>query len=398
MKKSLVLIFSLTAVLLPCGLFSAESNELAEIAILPFMNETRKKEYDWLSKSLAEALLSSMNEKFTFKLVPQDRLKAGLIKHGLSDGAISKKHIYEKKASSLCADIDADILIFGGYNSSAADDSLQVENSVYHKSKGKITATLLETTPITGKIFLMADRVAHKTVEHIKETALAEKKDKQQPAGPDNKIVLKKTGHEKKYLGLGLVYKYISIRDSHVLYKDEFFNDSLILFNYDLHSIGLTADLTFFDRLLDLRMSMSILGGEATNSPSDPGLELEMEGVKGFSGALTLGFAPFVWNSLRPWAGLGLQINYLKLKTSSKDQDLTGHTGFTLFHLCYMALLGVDWQVMENIMLFAEAGIFTYDGHGSMETTSESNITLDIRKKHIDFALSIGAMYLIHFN
>lgn len=50
-----------------------QAQQLAEVLVLPFRNESGQKESAWLSHNIPNAIVDSMQEKFNFYLIAQDR-------------------------------------------------------------------------------------------------------------------------------------------------------------------------------------------------------------------------------------------------------------------------------------------------------------------------------------
>jgi hypothetical protein len=147
------------------------AEQLADVLTLPFINDTGKKQYDWLSKNVPAAVVESMKEKFRFNLLTKERIDADLAKSKKLKSLDFTKLITEKEASEICAAVRTDILIYGNYAYNAADKTVGVNAYIFHRSRGKTTGNIDMVTPVTSEMFKMVDKVADATIAHIAEVA-----------------------------------------------------------------------------------------------------------------------------------------------------------------------------------------------------------------------------------
>ncbi len=181
---------------------ASDNEQLAGVLTLPFVNETRKKQFDWLSKNVPTAIIDSMKEKFRFNLVTKERFDAELSKSKKLKSIDFSSLITEKEAAEVCKTVKADILIYGNYTYDMTDKSLGVNAYIFHRSRGKTTGNIDMVTPVTSEMFKMVDAVADATIAHIAtvagEDAAAAKSApaaitaKDAPAAGDDRIVLVK--------------------------------------------------------------------------------------------------------------------------------------------------------------------------------------------------------------
>jgi len=149
----------------------APAEQLADVLTLPFINDTGKKQYDWLSRNVPNAVIESMKEKFRFNLVTKERIDAELAKSKKLKSLDFGRLITEKEAAEVCATIKADILIYGNYAYDAADKTVGVNAYIFHRSRGKTTGNIDMITPVTSEMFKMVDKVADAAIAHIAEVA-----------------------------------------------------------------------------------------------------------------------------------------------------------------------------------------------------------------------------------
>lgn len=162
-------------------LFAQEQQEqLAEVLVLPFANETGKKEYEWLSKNIPNAIVDSMKEKFRFNLITRDRFEEIVLLSKTKEIVLYRPHTDEKEIVKISKVVNADIIIYGKYIYNKEEKIINVNAYIYHRSREKTTGTIEMITPITSEMFKIVDKVADSVIEHIatvaKEDAEAAKK------------------------------------------------------------------------------------------------------------------------------------------------------------------------------------------------------------------------------
>ncbi len=180
MKKTLILIILCVSGLLAPVLAQQQEKQLAEVLVLPFANETGKKEYDWLSTNIPDAIVDSMKDKFRFTLMTQNQFEEIVLLFPPKEPVLYHAHTDEKEIEKISKAVNADIIIYGKYTYNKADKVIIVNAFIYHRSRQKTTGNIDMNTPVTSEMFKLVDKVADSVIAHIadvaKEDAQAEKK------------------------------------------------------------------------------------------------------------------------------------------------------------------------------------------------------------------------------
>lgn len=168
----------------------APENTLVRVAIVKLVNVSGAPLYEYLSDSLTEATRTSMQRKFHFYDLPPadtEKLFAHLSAHG---GTIDSG---ELRAHALT--IDADLVIYGRYTTSAAKkgDNAEIEFSVFRSDKAVEICRGNRKAVISGGIFKEIDLIAAKVVSEItayREQQLTERGEIERKSTPDEKVEL----------------------------------------------------------------------------------------------------------------------------------------------------------------------------------------------------------------
>ncbi len=180
MKKFFVFIFTCAFGFYLPVMGQQQEEQLAEVLVLPFANETGKKEYEWLSKNLPNAIIDSMKEKFRFNLMTRDRFEEIVVLSKTKEPVFFRPHTDEKEIVKISNVVNADIIIYGQYAYDKANKTIAVNAFIYHRSRQKTTGNIEMDTPVTSEMFKLVDKVADSVIEHIaviaKEDAEAAKK------------------------------------------------------------------------------------------------------------------------------------------------------------------------------------------------------------------------------
>lgn len=170
MKKSFLIVIACVFGLLTAVIAQPQQpqqQQLAEVLVLPFANETKKKEYDWLSKNIPGAIVDSMKEKFQFNLMTRDRFEEIVVLSKTKEPVFFRAHTDEKEIVKISKAVNADIIIYGKYGYNKAEKRIMVNAFIYHRSRQKTTGTIDMNTPVTSEMFKLVDTVADSVIEHI---------------------------------------------------------------------------------------------------------------------------------------------------------------------------------------------------------------------------------------
>jgi hypothetical protein len=146
----------------------ASRNDLARVAVMTFTNNSQSENYDWVEKSLPDAINTSMGARFEFILQDTKAVEA-----------IAKPY---QKAGGEYTDIDAakittasrsDIMIYGNFRLNDKKDALVLRATIFNAQGKRVIGVVEETTSLDAKIFKSIDRLAAGIVEKIYAFALA---------------------------------------------------------------------------------------------------------------------------------------------------------------------------------------------------------------------------------
>ena len=170
---------------LPLSVLSAESSkdvakdktekasDLARVAVMTFINEGNNVDYEWVEKSLPDAINDSMKARFEF--ARQDESKVTAI-------AAKYKHVggeYQiADADKIAKESQTDILIYGNFRTNDKKDQLLFKAIIYNAQGKKVIGVVEDSSPLDAKIFKAIDRMAAGIVEKIYGFALAAEREK----------------------------------------------------------------------------------------------------------------------------------------------------------------------------------------------------------------------------
>lgn len=157
-----------------------QAQQLAEVLVLPFRNESGQKEYAWLSHNIPNAIVDSMQEKFQFNLITRDQFEEIVALSKSKETVLYQAVTDETQIKKISTAVNADIIIYGKYTYSKAKKIVIVKAFIYHRSRMATTGNIDMDTPVTSEMFKIVDKVADSVVTHIaliaKEDAEAAKK------------------------------------------------------------------------------------------------------------------------------------------------------------------------------------------------------------------------------
>lgn len=161
-KLSIALLFCTGA-----GLHAQAESELARVGIAEFRNVDRNADYDWVEKSLPDAIDTSMKARFEF--VRQDENK---VNAAVSQVMAEAQHSRIDTAAKIAALSQSDILIFGEFTVDAANSELTLRARIYNTAGRRFIGEIEEKSEINSRIFKNIDQMAAQIVSHIYQYAL----------------------------------------------------------------------------------------------------------------------------------------------------------------------------------------------------------------------------------
>ncbi len=146
----------------------AGENNLARVAVLNFCNATQNADYEWVEKSLPDAIQESLRERFEFIRQDADKLNAIAAKFPHQDGEYQLAH-----AQEIARQSQSDILIYGNFRLDPTGKRLLLKAVVYNLQGKRPIGTAEESTALDAKIFRAIDGLSSQIVTKIYEFAIA---------------------------------------------------------------------------------------------------------------------------------------------------------------------------------------------------------------------------------
>ena len=147
--------------------------DLARVAIMQFENDSKSANYEWVEKSLPDAINDSMRARFEFIRQDENKVAAVAAKYKLVNG-----EYVQADADKIARESQSDILIFGNFRLNETGDKLVLRAVIYNAQGKKVIGIVEDTTSLDSKIFKAIDRLAAGIVERIYAFALAAEKEK----------------------------------------------------------------------------------------------------------------------------------------------------------------------------------------------------------------------------
>jgi hypothetical protein len=160
-KKTIlsVLIILFAAVVLSAA---EKKDTLAKVAVLNYINNTGSKNYEWLQRSLGDAVFESMRGVFDFNRInPADA--ENIAKNRLTPG----KSISSGDGSYIADKTGADIVVLGEYDYDKANNTILIKTKIFHASRNSITGEIKTESKADNTLFQVVDKVAGEIVAHI---------------------------------------------------------------------------------------------------------------------------------------------------------------------------------------------------------------------------------------
>jgi hypothetical protein len=154
------LIILFTAVVLSAA--EKKENTLANVAVLNYINNTGSKNFEWLQRSLGDAVFESMRIVFEFNRIKPETAE-DIAKRRLRPG----KEATSNDISYIADKTGADIVVFGEYDFDKINNTILIKTKIYHVSRGNITSELKTESLANNTLFQVLDKVAGEIVTHI---------------------------------------------------------------------------------------------------------------------------------------------------------------------------------------------------------------------------------------
>ncbi len=170
-----------------------EQDELVYIGILPYQNNTGRKDYDYLKLSLTEVIKDGMHRQFIFHDVSMGENRVvftEIKKESLETAQKNKKYAKKIQAEKtqiarIGAEKKADIVIYGVYTYDINSNIVKFSTRIYFQGSDTLVDVPTVSNPVDDTIFNSTDRVSGQIVTKIQAiynaTAKTEDKQKEKP-------------------------------------------------------------------------------------------------------------------------------------------------------------------------------------------------------------------------
>jgi hypothetical protein len=150
-----------------------QAADLARVAVMTFINESNNVDYEWVEKSLPDAINDSMRARFEFVRQDEQKVMAIAAKYKQIGGEYQIAD-----ADKIAKESQTDILIYGSFRTNEAKDQLLFKAIIYNAQGKKIIGVVEDTSSLDAKIFKAIDRMAAGIVEKIYAFALNAEREK----------------------------------------------------------------------------------------------------------------------------------------------------------------------------------------------------------------------------
>lgn len=147
--------------------------DLARVAIMTFINATDSNHYEWVERSLPDAIDVSMKARFEFVRQDENKVNAVAGKYKHTGGEYQ-----QTEADKIAKESQSDILIYGNFKLNEKKDQLLLKAIIYNGQGKKVIGIVEDSSSLDAKIGKTIDRMAAGIVEKIYSFALAAEKEK----------------------------------------------------------------------------------------------------------------------------------------------------------------------------------------------------------------------------
>lgn len=167
----------LSLVVSTAALSANEANDLARVGIVRFINNTNSNDFEWVEKSLPDAIDISMKARFEYVRLDEAKVQAAASQVvpgkivSTADGSTGAR--YSKEDAALIAKTSqADILIYGNFVADHENEELVLYATIFNAASNRVIGQVENRTPINAKIFKNIDQMASEIVSEIYRFAL----------------------------------------------------------------------------------------------------------------------------------------------------------------------------------------------------------------------------------
>lgn len=140
---------------------------------MTFINESQSADYEWVEKSLPDAINDSMKSRFEFVRQDDNKMAAVAAKYAHTGGEYKLAD-----ADKIAKESQTDIMIYGNFRINQTKDKLLLKAIIYNAQGKKVIGVVEDQASLDAKIFKSIDAMAAGIVEKIYAFALAAEREK----------------------------------------------------------------------------------------------------------------------------------------------------------------------------------------------------------------------------
>lgn len=183
-------IFLCAALLAGPQLWAEAASDLARVGIVRFINNTNSDDFEWVEKSLPDAIDLSMKARFEYVRLEEGKVQAAaaqIIPGKVATGGDGGTRYSKEDAATIARLSQADILIYGNFVADQASQELVLHAVIFNAAGNRVIGHVENRTPINAKIFKNIDQMAAEIVSEIYRFALQSSQNQSQSPGKAKK-------------------------------------------------------------------------------------------------------------------------------------------------------------------------------------------------------------------
>lgn len=168
------LIFAIWVISTP-AIFADAANDLARVGIVRFINNTDSDDFEWVEKSLPDAIDISMKARFEYVRLEESKVQAAAAQVTpvkIATGGDGGTRYSKDDAAKIAQLSQADILIYGNFVADRQNEELVLHAVIFNAAGNRVIGHVENRTPINAKIFKNIDQMAAEIVSEIYKFAL----------------------------------------------------------------------------------------------------------------------------------------------------------------------------------------------------------------------------------
>lgn len=151
------------------------ASDLARVGIVRFINNTDSEDFEWVEKSLPDAIDLSMKSRFEYIRLEESKVQAAAAQVAparVATGGDGGTRYSKEDAATISRLSQADILIYGNFIADRERGELILHAVIFNAAGNKVIGHVENRTPMNAKIFKNIDQMAAEIVSEIYRFAL----------------------------------------------------------------------------------------------------------------------------------------------------------------------------------------------------------------------------------